>query len=85
MIKITLRLPRKQKDFIHYVGDANEYLNRPIISDDKPIGNITRIIEDTDEYTEVEGILYNAGIDFIKREGDYIPSDVTILKPNRNI
>lgn len=38
MLKITLKLPRKQKDFIHYVGDADKYLNLPITIDEVVVG-----------------------------------------------
>lgn len=85
MLKITLRLPRHQKEFIHYSGDADKYLNLPIVIDEKAVGVITKIIEDTDEYTEAEGILYKAGYNLIKNEDLFVPSDVEIINSRKTL
>jgi len=80
MLRITLKLPRKEKGFIPYDGDAEKYLNLPIVIGENAVGVITKIIEDKEEYTEVEGMLYKAGVDFIMDGDVKVPADIIILK-----
>jgi len=76
MIIITMKIPRQQNKF-YYTGDAKNYLNIPITSNEKVIGTITKIISSTDDYIEVEGTLYNAGTNYFV-EPDLYPCDVEI-------
>lgn len=78
MTKITLKLPRKQNTGIYYAGDSNKFINQPIVIENKAIGVITRVINDTDDYVEVEGGLFKAGYDLLKKDMEYIPISIEI-------
>ena len=80
MVNITLKLPRINENGIKYIGDADKYLNLPITIDDKVVGVITEILNDSDNYIEVEGILYKAGTNLLKIEDCYFPGEVEIIK-----
>ena len=78
MIKITLKLPRTNENGIKYTGDADKYLNLPITINDKVIGVVTKILNDSDGYIEVEGMLYKAGANLVNIEDSYFPSEIEI-------
>ena len=69
----------QQNSYIHYTGDANSFLDKPIIVNENIVGTINRIISDTDDYIEVEGVLFRAGADYFDRPEGLVPADVTIL------
>lgn len=77
MLTITMKIPRKQNDYIYYTGDANSYLNMPIIIGGKSAGTIMKILSSTDEYIEVEGVLFKAGVNYFVEPYLY-PCDIEI-------
>lgn len=79
MLTITMKIPRQQNSYIHYTGDADKFLNVPIVINEKPVGTINRIIDSTDEYIKVEGILFRAGANYFDRPDGLMPADITIL------
>jgi hypothetical protein len=79
MLTITMKIPRQQNKYIHYTGDAEKFVNMPIVVNEKPIGIINKIISNTDDYIEVEGCLWRAGVDYIDGSDGLVPADITIL------
>jgi len=78
MLTITMKIPRQQNSYVHYTGDADAFINQPIVINDKPIGVINKIISSTDDYIEAEGVLWRAGANYYKRENGLVPADITI-------
>ena len=68
MTKVTLKLSRTNENGLKYTGDADKYLNLPIVIDDKVIGVVIEIISDSGDYIEVEGFLYRAGVNLMNIE-----------------
>lgn len=84
-MKITLRLPREQNN-IRYIGNADKFLNKPIVIENQAIGTIIEIINETDEYIEVEGVLFHAGVNFsypYSNEIDYEPAEIEVWRYHR--
>lgn len=81
MLEIKLKLPREQVNF-KYEGLASSFLNLPITMNGNAMGVITKIISNTDDFIEVEGYLFKAGINFFKTKDQYCPSDVQIVTGN---
>jgi len=79
MLTITMKIPRQQNSYIHYTGDANSFLDKPIIVNENIVGTITRILLDCANYIEIEGVLFRAGADYFDRPEGLVPADVTIL------
>ena len=79
MTKVTLKLSRTNENGLKYTGDAYKYLNLPIVIDDKVIGVVIEILSDSDDYVEVEGMLYKVGVNLINIEDSYFPSEIVIL------
>jgi hypothetical protein len=77
-VKVILEIPRKQK-YTHYINSADQYLNLPIVINEKSIGVITKILDDNDDYIKVEGFLYNAGTSYLKQENLYSPFSFEII------
>lgn len=71
-IKVILQIPKNQR-YIHYINNADQFLNLPIASNRKPVGVITKILNNNDDYIEVEGTLYNAGVSYSRQENLYSP------------
>jgi len=84
MLTITMKIPRQQNSYINYTGDANKFLNMPIVVNGKPIGTINKIISNTDGYIEVEGCLWKAGANYFDTAEGLIPADITILSRKEN-
>jgi len=64
MIEITMKIPRLIYKNTKYVGDANVFINQPIIINEKVIGVVSSIISSDDNYIEIEGYLFNAGANY---------------------
>ena len=77
-IKVIFQIPRKQR-YIHYINNADQFLNLPIIVDNKPVGVITKILNDNDDYVEVEGLLFNAGTNYLNQENMCSPFSFEII------
>jgi len=79
MTKITLKLLKTNENGLKYIIDTDKYLNLPITIDDKVIGVVTKILNDSDDYIEVEGMLYRARANLLNIEDSYFPSEIEIL------
>jgi hypothetical protein len=78
MLTITMKIPRQQNSYIHYIGEAEKFINQPIVIDQKVIGTITKIISNTDDYIEIEGCLWKAGANYFDKPEGLEPADITI-------
>lgn len=79
MLTITMKIPRQQNSYIHYTGEAEKFINQPIVIDQRVIGIITKVISSTDDYIEVEGLLWKAGASYLDKQDGLEPADITIL------
>jgi len=81
MLEIKLKLPREQTYF-KYDGLATNFLNIPIVINNNAVGVIIKILSSTDDFIEVEGYLFKAGVNFFKSDDQYCPSDIQIITGN---
>jgi len=79
VINIKMKLPRNQINNIYYVGDADKFINLPIIVNERPIGTITKATDSEDDYyIDIEGYLWVVGVSYLKEGNELRPVDITI-------
>ena len=78
MLTVKFTIPRYHNSYIHFTGDADQFLNRPIVINQEAVGVITRVISSTEDSIEVEGHLWTAGVNYFDKPDGLEPADITI-------
>lgn len=78
MLTVKFTIPRYHNSYVHFTGDAEKFIDQPIIIDQDAVGVITKIISSTDDYIEVEGHLWKAGANYFDEVEGLRPANISI-------
>ena len=79
MIAVKMKISRHQISHVYYVGDAEKFINSPIVINGNAVGVITKATDSDEEYyIDVEGYLWMAWASYLQDGNELIPADITI-------
>jgi len=79
MIIIKMKIPRHQISHVYYTGEAEKFINLPIVINGNAVGVITKVADSDEEYhIDIEGYLWMAGASYLQDGNELIPVDITI-------